>query len=395
MANQPQEARTKAIELCVKGEPPSRIASSLGYSRAWIYKWLQRYHSGEKAWAEDRNRRPRRLARRTSAATVEAVKETRLFLGQQGVFCGGQAIAWELEELGVEARPSLRTINRILSREGLTHRRTGRYQAKGKKYPRLPALRANQVQQMDYVGPCYLRGPLRFYSLNSVDVATGRCALSPVISKAGPATLEAIWATWCRLGIPEHLQVDNESVFYGSRRYPRGLGLLIRLCLLHEVEPWFIPMGEPWRNGVVEKFNDHYEGGFLRRVTLGSEEELRRQSLLFEHKHNTRYRYSKLRGQTPESTLRAMQQPIRFPESMTAPAYPLRRPERGRYHVVRFIRSDGQLDIFGEKHALPREAVYEYVIATVDVGEQKLSAQIDGRTVHEIPYAMPGYDAEG
>ncbi len=115
---------------------------------------------------------------------------------------------------------------------------------------------------------CYLQGPIRFYSLNSVDLATGRCALSPVLSKAGQRTLDAIWSIWCRLGIPQNVQVDNELVFYGSRQHPRGVGILIRLCLLNGVEPWFIPIAEPWRNGVVEKFNHHYQNGFLRRVVV-------------------------------------------------------------------------------------------------------------------------------
>ena len=81
-------------------------------------------------------------------------------------------------------------------------------------------------------------------------------------------TLNAIWSTWCRLGFPQNVQVDNELVFYGSRQYPRGMGILIRLCLLHDVQPWFIPMAEPWRNGVIEKFNDHYQNGFLQRVVF-------------------------------------------------------------------------------------------------------------------------------
>ena len=87
----------------------------------------------------------------------------------------------------------------------------------------------NEVHQIDYVGPCFLKGPVRFYSLNSVDLATGRCAISPVLSKAGQYTLDAIWSSWCRLGIPQNVQVDNELVFYGSRQYPRRMGILIRL----------------------------------------------------------------------------------------------------------------------------------------------------------------------
>src|SRR5256885_17189913 len=106
--------------------------------------------------------------REMSQEVVEAVKLARLHLYNQGLFCGAQAVSWELEELGFSPIPSLRTISRIISREGLTHRRTGSYEPKGKKYPQLDAQRVNQAHQTDYVGPCYLRGPVRFYSLNSV-----------------------------------------------------------------------------------------------------------------------------------------------------------------------------------------------------------------------------------
>jgi len=229
-----------------------------------------------------------------------------------------------------------------------------------------------------------LSGPLRFYSMNSVDIATGRCAVTPVFNKAAQSAIDAIWSNWWRLGIPQNQQVDNELVFYGSHRHPRGMGCLIRLCLAHDVELWFIPLAEPWRNGVVEKFNDHYRGGFLRRVMMQGAEELYRESLAFEAKHNTRYRYTKLQGKTPQMALgRAL---IRLPESPTAPKHPLPKPETGRYHLVRFIRGDAVLDVFGEKFKLPPEAVYEYVIATIDVARQKLSIAMDEVIIDERDY---------
>ena len=382
--------RIRALERFQQGESVSTIANSLGYSRRWVYKWIERSRvaSPEVPWPEDRSRRPHANPRNCSVEMVEAVKLARFHLYNRGLFCGAQAIVWELEEMGLEDHPSVRTINRILSREELTHRRTGRYESKGRKYPKLSAQVANEVHEMDYVGPCYLQGPIRFYSLNSVDLATGRCALSPVLSKAGQQTLNAIWSSWCRLGIPRNVQVDNELVFYGSRRYPRGMGILIRLCLLNGVEPWFIPMAEPWRNGVVEKFNHHYQNGFLRRVLVRGEKDLHRKSRAFEHKHNTRYRYSKLKGQTPEMALQQCHVRIRFPGWLEAPQYPLPKPEKGRYHLVRFIRSDGRLDIFGEQYRLPSEAIYEYVVASIDVGLEKLQVQVDGRTIEQYDYSM-------
>jgi putative transposase len=388
MKRKHQRDRKFAIERYSSGEQITSIARSMGYSRQWVYKWIERHESGddETAWPQSRSCCPNSNPRQLSEEVVDAVKIVRLNLYNRGLFCGAQAIEWELKEWGIEPIPSLRSINRILNREELTHRRTGSYEPKGKKYPALVAKEVNQVHQTDYVGPCYLNGPVRFYSLNTVDLATGRCAINPVINKAGQNTVDAIWSSWCRLGIPNHQQVDNEAVFFGSRQFPRGMGILIRLCLLNGVEPWFIPMAEPWRNGVVEKFNDHYRSGFLSRVHMQGEEELRAQSLIFEQKHNTSYRYTKLRGQTPQRVLDQSRHTIRFPESVQAPRYPLRKPTTGKYHLVRFIRSNLVLDIFGERFKMPSDATYEYVIATIDVATHKLRVGIDDKTIAEYEY---------
>jgi len=73
------------------------------------------------------------------------VQFVRLCLYNKGVFCGAQAILREMEDLDVSPLPSLRTINRILARNGLTHRRTGRYSPKGTPYPALPSTWANDT----------------------------------------------------------------------------------------------------------------------------------------------------------------------------------------------------------------------------------------------------------
>jgi putative transposase len=323
-----------------------------------------------------------------SAEVEEAVKLMRLSLYNRALFCGAQAIQWELQDLAVTPTPSLRTINRILKRQGLTHRRTGRYQPSGVVYPALEAGRANQVHESDFVGPCYVGGPVRFYSVNTVDLATGRCAVEPVLHRGGQEVVDAWWASWRRLGMPEHQQVDNEMVFYGSPLHPRRLGPLIRLCLLHRIELWFIPPGEPWRNGVVEKFNDHYEQRFLGRVAIQGEGALRAESLAFEARHNRCYRYHKLNGHTPVETLRQAQTALRFPPSLHAPRLPLQRPESGQYHVVRFIRSDRRLDVFGERFTLPPETEYEYVVGTIDVQTQKLKIHIGQEQVDEKNYPL-------
>lgn len=380
--------RRRAVERFRAGERPSAIAASLGYSTWWVWKWVKRAASGDVDWYKERSRQPHSSPSRVDSALEGQILQVRDRLQEQGCFHGAQAILWELEELGLRDLPSVRTVGRILARHGKVRRRSGRYRPKGKRYPAPDATRVGEVQQMDFVGPRYGTAPLRFYSLNTVELATGRCAVEPVLSRDASSTLRAIWATWRRLGLPRIQQVDNEMVFFGSPRHPRGMGPLIRLCLHHGVEPLFIPVREPWRNGVVEKFNALYEQRFRRLVHLEDQASLERESRRFEAHHNARYRYSKLGGRTPTAALRASGQIVRYPNEVEPPEHPLPKPTRGRYHIVRFIRSDRVLDLFGERFTLPPVATYEYVRATVDVEAQHLSVHLDEELIHEQKYRL-------
>lgn len=386
MPRDPEADRRRAIQRYRAGESATAICASMGYSTSWIYKWLERFKSGGPHWYRERSRRPKRSPAQTRQEIEELVIAVRKRLERQNLFHGAQAIRWELEDLGIHPVPSVRTIGRILVRHNLVSRRQGRYEPKGKNYPGPIPSGPGTVHQSDFVGPRYLAGPVRFYSLNSVDLASGRCAVQPVLQRAGQNTVDAVWSTWKRLGMPMHHQVDNELVFYGSPTYPRGMGHLIRLCLHHDIEVWFIPPGEPWRNGVVEKFNDHWDTKFLRRVEMAAEEDLLPESLRFEERHNSRYRYSKLGGKTPQAALEASGVELRFPSAPDAPRVPLPKPEHGRYHLIRFVRSDGLMDVFTEKFHAPPEAMYEYVRLTVDVGEQRLLVFLDGRLIDEHEY---------
>ena len=250
-----ESVRRLAIERYLTKEAPEAIFKSLGRAKSWFFKWLARYNSGAAEWYQDIPRRHHSYPKRTDKETEEIVKHVRLEMYNAGEFCGAQAIRWRMEELCVDPLPSVRTICRILVRHNLTHRRTGRYVPKGVFYPKPAVHLPNDVHQTDFVGPCYLQGGFRFYSLHSVDLATGRCAVEPITAGRG-STIPAFWAIWRRLGLPRYQQVDNEMSFYGSPTHPRGMGKLIRLCLTYGIEPVFIPVKEPgemvwWRNSMT------------------------------------------------------------------------------------------------------------------------------------------------
>ena len=190
-----RQEREWAVTKFHLGERPETICAVLGCSHAWLYKWINRYNAENPAWSIEQPKKPHTQAQRTPAEIEEIVKLVRLSLYNQDIFSGAQAIRWEMEDMGVNPLPSVRTINRILFRNDLTHRRTGRYQSQHRFYPYLTAQRPNQVQQADFIGPFYLRHRARrFYSLNDVDVATGRSAVEPVWSRSSQSVVNAFWS---------------------------------------------------------------------------------------------------------------------------------------------------------------------------------------------------------
>lgn len=383
-----RQQRIWAVNRFLKGEKSETICSSLGRSKSWLYKWVGRYSENDSDWSKNKPCQPLNLSNRTTEEIEEIVKLVRLHLYNRDLFHGAQAILWELEDLDVNPLPSLRTINRILNRNGLTHRRTGKYEAKGTPYPALPSLKPNQTHQADLVGPCYLKGPIRFYGLNVIDTTTARCGLHTLADKTSQNIIDGLWSIWSRLGMPDNLQIDNAMYFYGSPTHPRGMGALIRLCLHNGIQPWFIPMAEPWRNGAIEHFNDLYQQKFLNKFIMLTENDLAQQSLKFEQRHNMHYRYSKLGGKTPQKALGGAHNKLRFPKFEKVQSHQLLKPETGFYHVVRLIRSNLKLNVFGELFPVNKELKYEYVVATIDVKEQKLKLYLDNMQVEEFDYKL-------
>lgn len=73
------------------------------------------------------NTNPFNIIQRTPEEMEQIVIMIRLDLYNQDLPCGAKAIRKQLEDDCERPLPSLSTINRILHRNSLTHRRTGHY----------------------------------------------------------------------------------------------------------------------------------------------------------------------------------------------------------------------------------------------------------------------------
>ena len=362
MANAEQE-RIDAICRYLRGESASAICRSLGRTRYWLYKWLKRYVPADPTWARAHSRAPHRAACKTRPDVEQLVAEIRSRLvATKYAQRGALAIQWQLQQLGVAPLPALWTINRILKRQGLVAKPPA-YVPRGTAYPALEARHPNAVHQLDLVGPRYLQGGSRLYSIHVIDACSNAVALAAAASKRDTDIVEAVVAAWRRLGIPRCLQVDNELSFRGSNRYPRSLGLLIRLCLYLGVEIVFIPEAEPWRNGIVERFNDVYDKLFFRSQRFRNVEHLAAELVRFETFHNTQHRYAKLGQRVPWEVHTATR------HRLLPPRFAKHRGELpfrdGRVSFVRLTDAHGRVRFFSESYLVDHSLVHAYVTGTI------------------------------
>lgn len=192
---------------------------------------------------------------------------------------------------------------------------------------------------------------------------------------------------WKAIGPPDFLLLDNELSFRGSNKYPRSPGLVIRLCLYFDVQPVFIPIREPWRIGVIEKFNDTYNKKFFRRQWFNSYSHLKRQSKNFQRFHNKHHRYSCLKGKTPLEVIRNSNfKPITIGANTKLPQ--LDEVPDGDIILIRFIRSNRLLDIFGEKFKVSKKLVYSYVKAVIVTQIGLLQIYLGDELVETFEYQL-------
>lgn len=379
------QSRYEAIRRYLAGDRPAEICRALGRSKPWLYKWLKRYDPTHPAWARSRSRAPHSVAAQTPPDVERLVCEIRQRLvqtryAQRGAF----AIQWQLQQLGVRPLPAIWTINRILHRHGLAGRRA--YQPRGTPYPALAAQRPHQVHQLDLVGPRYLTGGERFYGVHLIDVHSHAVALAAVPSKQAPDVVEALVAGWQKLGRPRYLQVDNELSFRGSNRHPRSFGLLIRLCLSLGVEIVFIPEREPWRNGIIERFNHVYDQLFWRSQTCRDRPHLAAELPHLEAFHNTQHRYATLEQRTPWEVHHAYRR-RRLSSRFTRHRLDLPWRE-GRVSFMRLTDVRGHVRFFSEAFLVDTALVHEYVKGTITTRAEHLTFFHQGHRIKRYPYTV-------
>jgi len=386
------ELRQQAVALHLQGWKKSEIARKVQHSRRWVDRWISRYcpdaprvslqnHSSapkQISWTY-----PERIRRMVLQIRVERERGKRA--KYQYALIGAQAIYYELRELHVSPLPSPRTIHGWLKRADRIPERRSR-KASNPTYPLLPCQAVNDVQELDFKGPFYLKDHSHKYYLMALrDKWSKKTALRALANKSMDAILDFLVSAWQNMGCPKRLKMDNCLDFRGSNLYPRSPSKLVRVCLDLGVKPVFIPLREPWRNGVVENLNGLLNRFLLRLQTFETEKQLHQAVQRMETTINTKHRLPALQGKTPQEF--AAHAKLRYPPAH----YDWRTRDlqlvKGNVTFIRLVRKSGRITLTAkDKFLIGKKYKWQYVMANVDVAKKRLRVIWQGKHIRSFDY---------
>ena len=398
------EMRKEAVALHLQGWTKSGIARKMQRSRSWVQRWIARYTctAPHMPWRavpgnavvslQDQSRAPKHR----SGTYAERIKKMVLQIRvereagkrakYQYALVGAQAIYYELQSLHVSSLPSIRTIHGWLKQAGQIRVRKSQ-KPPNPTYPALPCKAVNDVQELDFKGPFYLKDHSHKYYLVALrDKMSKKTALRALSKKSMDTIVDFLVDSWQKFGCPKYLKMDNCLDFRGSNLYPRALSKLIRVCLDLGVQPVFIPIREPWRNGVVENLNGLLTRFLLRLQTFETEKQLYKAVQCLETTINTTHRLPALDGKTPQEF--AAHARVRYPPAH----YDWRRRNlqlvKGKVIFIRFVRKSGRITVSAnDKFMIGEKYKWQYVLAVVDVAKKRLNILCQGKHIKSFDYS--------
>lgn len=383
--------RKEAVRLYYYGQmSKAAICRQLKCSRSWLDRWLKRYDPDNvEESLRDRSSAPKQPHTPWSQTIRQQVLAMRQCRQKQPYeLIGAEAIHHELVALGAAEVPPVRTIHSWLVKGDLVPQPQEQPSPQESQAIPLPEGEAvNDVHCLDLKGPLYLQGSnQKHYLIALRDSYSRRCAIDVLDSRKAQGIVDFLVVTWRWLGLPRYLQMDNALEFRGPNRYPRSFGQVVRLALDLQVEPVFIPTGEPWRNGLIEWLN-----GFLDRrlltVECADQAALRQEAHSCQHVCNEHHRLSVLDGLTPnevaaEATLSLLPATYQGHQQATLPQ------DQGFVSFVRLIRKSGRITLgAGDRFMVDPDLAYSYVLARVDLAQQQLVISQADRTIQTYDYS--------
>lgn len=385
--------RQAAIRLRLAGEKVDDVCQTLNRTPQWLHKWWRRYMESGPAGLYDLTRANRQVANRTPPHIEKAVISIRKRLAKRGNnetrygLVGATQIRAELDKLGYAPLPSARTIERIVNQAGLTCPPLRlASQISRTEYPGPQPQASNQVHQVDFVGPRYLKGDrTRYYFLVCRDVFDQAIYMEFVDSRSTDTVLAFLVRAWQHLGISDIVQFDNGREFCGWGKAAHNLGRVIRLGLRLDVEVLFIPEGMPCYNGSVEWFNGWFQPLLMER-TYRRPADVRRQVTRMVAAVNETHVHAHL-GHKTVTAYRRGKQLRKLPAdcSLHQEKLPI---SVGKVSFIRLVRHNGSVNLLSQRFQIGRRLKFQYIKATIFTRQQVLKVYHKGRIVKQFDYPL-------
>lgn len=363
--NEKQEEgqRKKAIRLWLKGIRPTHILEIVLRGWAWWAKWKERYQQSGWKGLRSQSRQPQRSPQAYALPIRRLI--VRVYHQVQKRRWGLRGLSAVRHQLRVSYRlrpaPSLSTLRRVLSEAEVFK---GRHPSSRKVfYPQPRPTSTYTIQAMDWTER-FLYGGEKVYAFHTIDLETRAVAQTIAPDKTTATVITHLKKVWKTRGIPQGLQMDNDTAFYGSRRVPRLVSHVVRLGLYLGIEPIFIPVGEAERNGDVEQLHGVWDKAVWQRIDFATVRAAQGFTPRFERWYMNEYEPPSLNGRTPQETERGRHR-FRLTERLwqTIPAeLPI---TAGRVHFIRRVSDSGTIEVLNEQWPISKRLAGQYVWAVL------------------------------
>lgn len=362
--------RRTAIRLSLKGLRPRDILQQIPRSRTWLFTWVTRFAQAGWAGLKNKPRRPQHSPHAYDRHARAVVIRVRRAMQQRQVgLIGARAVQQEIRRYRLLREvPALATIKRWLKQAGLV--RSEPPLPSTTYYPE-PVVTTTVVwHAMDWTAR-YLEGGAKVFAFHTVDASTRALVQTIAADKTLQSVIGHVLEVWQIMGLPDGLQLDNDTAFSGGEKTPRRFGYFVRLCLYCGVELIFVPPGEPKRNWLVERLNGLWAHSFWERDHFRSFAEVVRKSRKFTEWYAQRYLPPSLDGLTPAQAQRSVKR-RRLTKRQVA-ALPKELPiTAGRLHFIRRVSVSGEISFLGERWKVGKGLAHHYVWATVITHRHRL-----------------------
>jgi transposase InsO family protein len=269
------------------------LCAELGISRKTFYEWRKRHDKEGPVGLEPRSRRPL-----SSPGQIPPWLEQRIvrLREQLPLDNGAQAIYFELQRGGVEPLPHVRTIHRVLVRNGLV-------EPQPNKRPR------SSWRRFEYDAPnaCWQIDATHWELRNGrtvwiMDLLDDHSRYMPAADAVAGDTVEAAWAAFCHaaaeIGPPAKVLSDNGMCFTGGPLADGAGTFTTNLAALGIVKANSRPY-HPQTCGKLERAHQTLKKWLRRQPLARSMAELQRQLDQFRAYYNHHRPHRALRGATP------------------------------------------------------------------------------------------------